>query len=261
VVLLAALDISAHPTQQRRANLFVTGNVTAKEPYRYDWSGLNDLQVRVMGMLTFVVGTRPADDNWRCFLRPAEEWLVAYFCLPVHLTSVQPFAIAHSVELYLKAAYAQRTGSVQKAIQMGHRVKVIWDELKQDPAFMPDHEIVESIYNQPAASSISGALPGSTSPEESRMYFDHQELYLVMHLVVDLKYLGAPMKAAKGAAISVGWTFSNDYWIRFIRSLRAYLHYPGASEIDFVAEALADTDIPARARFYLTQIYSGVSGR
>jgi hypothetical protein len=208
-----------------------------------------------MGVPTLVVGATPSDDNWRCFLRPAEEWLVAYFCLPGRLTSAQPFAIAHSVELYLKAAYAQRARSVQKAIDMGHRVKGIWDELKQDPVFMPGYELVESIYNQPAAKAISGALAGSTSPEESRRYFDHQELYLVMHLVVDLKYLGAPMKAAKGDTISLGWIFPNDYWIRFVRSMRAYLQYPRAGEIDFVVEALADTEIPPRARFYLTQLY------
>jgi hypothetical protein len=207
------------------------------------------------GLPTFVAGTTPKDDNWRCFLMPGDHWLIGYFCLPLGLTSVQPFMVAHAVELYLKAAYARHTGSVQKAMGKGHNVKGIWDELRQDPAFMPAYGLVESIYNQSAAMAIGGALAAGTSPEDSRKYFAHQELYLVMHLLADLKYIGTPIKAAKGGPISIGYIFPNEYWVGFFRELRNYLRYPATGELDHLAEALKGEDVPPRARFYLEKLY------
>ena len=79
--------------------------------------------------------------DWQDFLSPADQWFVAYAVGPMAI-AVSLFSVGHSVELYLKAAFAKQTGDVEKAMKFGHNLKGLWDALKAlDPAFMPSCEL------------------------------------------------------------------------------------------------------------------------
>src|SRR4051812_6919500 len=79
------------------------------------------------------------------FLRSAEEWFIVY-ALSGHLLSVSRFALAHSIECYLKSAYILQTGDEQSAISFGHNLAKLWQACKDyDPTFMPDYEVRPSV--------------------------------------------------------------------------------------------------------------------
>jgi hypothetical protein len=192
--------------------------------------------------------------DWRSFLWPADEWVVAYSILPLGLTQVQLFSIGHACELYLKAANTKITGDAQCAVQFGHRLKDIRDDCKaRAPTFMPTYDILDSVYRLGVNELSSGLAMGKLVGAERDNYVKHRELYVVFRMLPDLKYLGAPMKSVKGP-FAIGSMFPSDYWIDYVRSLRSFLGHPDSNHLDALREAAEGDELPQRSRIFLNRI-------
>ena len=189
--------------------------------------------------------------QWHSFLWTADEWLVNYFCVPSGLGSVTLFSIGHALELYLKAAYSKKIGNVDAAVRKGHNLKSIWDSCKtHDSDFMPEYEIRDSVF---AANLFSTPGP-KLSLDDQRHFLLHQEFYLVMKLLPDLKYLGASMKLLQGP-YGIGYLHPNEYWVRFFKRLRRYINHPSEDRLDIIRHLIEDGDLPAVGRTYLEKLY------
>src|SRR5262245_50215082 len=95
-----------------------------------------------------LIGVNAAPRTWVDFASLAEEWFVIYAYSHKWLTSPTIFALAHSIELYLKACLAKREGNVEAAVDFGHRIHDLWQDLKsKDCTFLPDYEIRKHILD------------------------------------------------------------------------------------------------------------------
>lgn len=189
--------------------------------------------------------------EWYSFLEAADEWFITY-SLPPPLRDVKFFAIGHTVELYLKAAYTKITGDIDRAISFGHKVKAIWDACKgKDPAFMPQYEIRNDIYNRDLLPS-----PYEGLNEEERLHLGNNfELYMIAKYLPELKYLGAPpkkMKTEDGLYV----IYHNGYWIYFLKEMRRYLGHPGEGRKDTISFHIKHSTMPPETVRFLKRLYT-----
>ena len=171
--------------------------------------------------------------DWDDFLWPADQWFVAYATAPP-APAVTLFAIGHTVELYLKAAFMKQTGDEQQAMAFNHKIKRLWDTLKaNDPAFMPSYELRDVVYNSDFAK-----FHGKNLSHDTWMHFiKNQELYWIAKHLADLKYIGVRLKTIEHPGW-LGMEHPNDYWIAFLKELRGYLQYPGPHHGDGIRQFL-----------------------
>ncbi len=189
-------------------------------------------------------------EDWRWFLSAADEWFISY-SLPPMLLTVKLFSIGHVVELYLKAANTKMTGDINRSIRFSHNIKRIWDDCKaQDPAFMPNYELRDTVFQSDFATYHGTNL----SNDDHMHYIRNQEFYLITKHLPDLKYLGVPLKTMR-REYSLGLIFPNDYWIRFIKELRLYLSHPRPNTTDRIIDALTEKELPWNSADYLNQLY------
>ncbi len=189
--------------------------------------------------------------SWHSFLWSADEWFITY-SLPPLLSHVKLFAVGHSVELYLKAAYTQMTGQIEDAVSFGHQIMDILDACKaHDSGFMPSYEIRESILE---SGFYSSTQPYRLEGDDLRHYGANQELYYVARMLPDLRYLGAPLRTIRGP-YGLPTFARNSYWIGFLREIRSYLNYPRPDLQDVIWHHLEEGDLPAVSSAYLQQLY------
>jgi len=190
-------------------------------------------------------------NDWRSFLSPADEWYVTYAVVPSDCASVVAFSMGHTVELYLKAVVAKRTGKTVDEIRMEyrHKIKKLWDECKIDQNFMPNHEIEDSVFD---ADLFRRGFEKKLSKHDFKSYSKHPELYLIAKCLSDLKYFWTHLKS-----IESGMTYyhPNPYWIEFIRELRRYLGHPSPGRMDFVKHKIDEGNLPFHAVQYLQGLY------
>ena len=188
--------------------------------------------------------------EWHSFLEAADEWFITY-SLPPPLTCVKLFAIGHTVELYLKAVNTKVTGDIERVIKLGHGIKSIWDDCKeQDPNFMPSFEIRDSVFNANLFKDGGRSLDRA----DYEHFLEDQELYIVAKILPDLKYLGAPLKKIEGA-FSIGFVHPNPYWINFFKELRGYIGHPDKSRLDLISYHIEKRDLPQESIRYLSGLY------
>ena len=189
--------------------------------------------------------------DWHSFLWAADEWFITY-SLPPMLMHVKFFAIGHTVELYLKAAYTKITGDIDRAIGFGHEVKTIWDECKaKDPAFMPQYEIRDDIYNKDLVPSPYKGL----NKEDILHLGNNYELYIIAKYLPDLKYLGAPLKTMKGDS-GLYLIYHNTYWIDFLKEMRRYLGHPEENRMDIISFHIDNSTMPPETVRFLKMLYA-----
>src|SRR5438046_2379218 len=129
--------------------------------------------------------------DWKVFLPTADEWIVAY-SLPPALHTIKLFMIGQAVELYLKSVVAKQMGSVDRALEQRHDIKKLWDLCKEnDPNFMPEYEIRQSVLNagkEPLGLFAPEGL--ELSSKLSKVDFEHyqanSELYAVTKMLPHL---------------------------------------------------------------------------
>jgi hypothetical protein len=190
---------------------------------------------------------------WTGFVSLADEFLVAYSVPPL-LVPVKLFEIGHALELYLKACHISRSGDVDAAMRLGHRIPELWRACKSlDSAFMPNHRLRDDILAAP----IFQANPQhGLATADYLEFLEHQELYLVARLLPDLKYLGTRLRTIKGQT-GFGFVYPNDSWIPFFAELRRFLKYPDGKQLDMIEHHLESGKLPAQSVRFL----SGILGR
>jgi hypothetical protein len=212
---------------------------------------------------------------WIDFPWLADEWFVVYAYSHRSLTSVTMFALAHSVELYLKGCVAkheflvatnirgmtdaERTkceeDSVKKAVDYNHRLFDIWKALKAaDPSFMPGFDLLDSVLSV-AFTDDEEELHSKLPSIASSNYREHRELYLVMRYIADLKYLGGPMKKEMHPYFS--HDLRSDYWIKFFTSIRKWIWEGQAHYTDRMSILVHDADrsgMPPEVVEYLNRL-------
>ena len=185
--------------------------------------------------------------RWESFLGPADEWLLAYAALPIVLTSVHLFAIGHSVELYLKAAVAKRSGKYMTAIKRRHDIGLL---LQDCATVLPEYQLQPNVLAQsPLSAEAYDALP-----ESDREHYDqHAPLYIVAARLADWKYWGAPRK--EPGPMAFAFVYPDDYWIGFFRTIRGFLEWPRPNKLDRIARALEGSELGPAGRAFLAQLY------
>lgn len=136
-------------------------------------------------------------------------------------------------------------------IKFRHNIKLIWDDCKNDPEFMPNYEIRESVYNKNilVANDIK-----SLDKADQLHYIHNQEFYVIVKYLPDLKYLGAPLKSIKDA-YALGYVHPNPYWVSFLRDLRKYIGYPMKNETDLITRYIQEDNLPKYSSEYLKGLY------
>ncbi len=164
-------------------------------------------------------------NDWEGLVKDADEWILAYACVPPTAASVLFFSIGHAVELYLKASYAKLSGDFEKSLSFGHKIKRLLSECKKlDKTFLPAYEIRERPFS---IDFMDGRSPYSLPVEDHRHLIMNQGLYLVAKHLPDLKYMSAPWKSRPPERQSIlGWTWPDPYWIGFFREVRSALGDP-----------------------------------
>jgi HEPN domain-containing protein len=189
--------------------------------------------------------------DWVGFARAGDEWIVSY-ALPGALLRVKLFSVGQALELYLKAFYIKKTGDTKKAIEYRHRIKELWDACKQlDNSFMPSYEIRDSIFKLNATQYLD--IETNMGQEEMRHYLQNQDLYTVMRMLPDLKYVGTPLTSPRAlhGLVMMNW---HPYWIPFFQQLRSNLGHPEQEDDDGILY-LIRVGLPIETVEYLSQLY------
>jgi hypothetical protein len=190
--------------------------------------------------------------RWNSFLQCADPWIVEYSLPPGRNYPVKLFCIGHALELYLKGTNAKMTGDIDKAVRFGHSIKRIWDDCKsKDSAFLPDHELRDSIW---AENLFTGHVWECLSDDDWEHFSKHRELYSVAKMLPDLKYIHAPLKTVVDFHYLAGF-WPNPYWIELFKNLRNYLGYPGQGDFDTVMYHIKQGFLPSASSSYLKGLY------
>ena len=169
--------------------------------------------------------------EWSAFLSSADEWIVDYSLPVVPLTSVKLFAVGHALELYLKAANAKLSGSVEDAVKFGHNLHALWFDCKaRDTGFLPMYELRPAVLERDLLNHESYCR---LDANDLGHFLENQELYVVTKYLPDLKYLGAPLKKIAGA-YALGFVHPNPKWAELFRALRLYLGHPETGRADTI---------------------------
>lgn len=85
-------------------------------------------------------------------------------------------------------------------------------------------------------------------------YLKNQDFYMIAEHLMDLKYLGAPLKSIQG---QYAYVFMGQHpcWIGFFKEMRAYLNHPAPGLNDTIQLALEVGDMSPRTRQYLEGLY------
>jgi hypothetical protein len=171
------------------------------------------------------------DPVWEQLARDAAEWLVAWISSPP-LPAVTLFLIGHTIELYLKAAYAAKSEAGKTREQLvcelkgyKHNLWRLWATLKRDCKFMPAHRLRQDLYRKSCA-DVSFAA--SRSDKERDHLSEYNELYVVFEHLPDLKYMFLPPWEPPVLTFSL----PGHFWLNFIQELRAYMEYPRPGVVD-----------------------------
>lgn len=179
----------------------------------------------------------------------ADEWFVAYAITPTPMASVVLFSLAHAVELYLKACFGKTCGTIEETVRMGHDLPKMWQQLKTaDPTFMPGFEIRKNVY-EATGTAEDDEIRTSLSPDDWTHFLEHRELYLVMKYVVDLKYLGGPMRIEH--CVYLSYSVRGSYWIRFLNEIRSFLMRGESEYFDHMSWLVHDGKFSEEAKEYL----------
>ena len=161
--------------------------------------------------------------DWKSFLWPADEFVMAYASPPHNIPIAKIFCIGHAVELYLKSVYSKQIGNINQAIGLGHDIAKLFAECKkQDNKFMSGYELRSTVLQNDQFSQISWLNNLNNSDRDH--YFKNQEFYLIAKHQKDLKYFGTKIHGRTGEA-SMAFICPNDYWATFIKQIRDYLDY------------------------------------
>lgn len=84
-------------------------------------------------------------------------------------------------------------------------------------------------------------------------FLKHQELYVVVKHLADLKYFGATLKTVEGA-YALRYVFTNPLWEDLFVELRQYLDHPENGKLDVLRHHLQDSNLPVSATEFLKKI-------
>jgi hypothetical protein len=162
---------------------------------------------------------------------------------------VQIFAVGHALELYLKAIHCKLVGNIKSTMGFGHDVLRLWGAIKvSDPTFAPSFEIRQAVLEVKA---LKGGHEKVLTIEDSKHYVVHQQLYIVMQHLADLKYLGAPLKSVTGL---IGFAFGSPdpMWAQLFAEARSFI---GKDQVhDLIAELIQSGDVPPAAAAFLEPV-------
>jgi len=199
------------------------------------------------------------DGKWLAFAGLADQYFVAYACTPHICVGPAYQDLAHSIELYLKAALIKVTGDAQQARKHGHSVGALLRECQRmDSTFLPRYVLRHSVLDAPLWNRQ--ATERVLSKDDCLHFLDQQELYFIAHhqLAGQIKYLGANPKGISGP-YGYAQVFPNPFWIQFVKELRSHIGYPPPTHLDFIRDvaldpAFARCQVPSHAQVYLEQL-------
>ena len=192
--------------------------------------------------------------DWDSFLWAADQWVINYSLPGRHLVAVKLFSVGHALELYLKAANTKITGDIERAIKFRHDVAKIWADCKaQDPGFLPEYELRESVLSRELFDYSDYSQLGK---DDLIHFMENQEFYVVAKYLPDLKYIGAPLKrVARFRALVM--MFPNFWWADLFRNLRIYLGHHGEGNLDVIRQHIEEECLPPASVEFLKKVLSG----
>jgi hypothetical protein len=190
-------------------------------------------------------GTKVMEETesaWRGFVNAGDDWITMYALACIHgswmassVIGPRLFSIGHAAELYLKGARLRLTGDLRGTVARGHDVAALLADCQQaDPTLLPRYQLRPNILADDKLFS-GGDVYERLGRDDFFHLVEHQELYLVAHMLLDLKYFGAQMKRHKGA-LSFAAITPSDYWMRFFSELRAYLRMADSLRFEFLID-------------------------
>jgi hypothetical protein len=192
--------------------------------------------------------------DWKCFVSVADQWIISYSAPPDALSAVKIFSVGHALELYLKACYTKLTEDIDRAIRFGHDIPAIWFACKNlDSNFLPGRDLRQRVLE---TNLLSWNDYEQLDSDDLLHFLQHQEFYLVCKHLMDLKYVGAPLKTAKGP-MAFGWVSRNPLWADLFHDLRLYLNCqePGVLFSHFMEHG----NLPKGSIMFLNQVLYGMS--
>lgn len=171
--------------------------------------------------------------SWQGIYEPADEWLITCAITPFVLSS-HNFALGHTIELYMKAAYVKLYNITHlkddpNNLLHTHYIRKLLKKCKEkDNSFLPNYELRDNLFNKPYFGSYNeykhlvnlGKIP-KLSDEEHMHFLMNQEFYFIDGFITNLKYGDMPIgKFPSGYAES--WGFPSTYWIAFFKEIRGY---------------------------------------
>ena len=183
----------------------------------------------------------------------ADEWIINYSLpsRPFFSIGVKLFSVGHAFELYLKAANTKITGDIDRAIKFGHNLPKIWRDCEaQDRNFLPGWELRASIL---ARNLFDSKDYDKLDKDDLQQFLKHQEIYVVAKHLMDLKYLGAPLKSIKGA-YAMALFFPNPTWAKLLRDFRRYLGHPQKGKLDIIQYHIEQGELPANSLEFLREV-------
>jgi hypothetical protein len=168
------------------------------------------------------------------FICLADEYLIAYVCLPYDLLRVKQFLITHALELYLKAVYFKNTNNYKEAIQFKHNIYRLFKSCKEkDRAFLSELKIDEKILQKFQSKNAYQKVFKEYGNIENHPF------YLSCYYAGDMKYYGLKNKSINFDQDIMESESTIHYWADIFNKIRNYVNFPETSNtIDIIDQAI-----------------------